>query len=292
MFIKYFFPLKLMDRIVFLGTSGDSRVTAKQQRASGGFVLQIGEFQFHVDPGPGALVRAKEFAINSRATSGVIVTNNHLNHAHDVNAIVDAMTLGGIDKKGVLIGCESALHGDELRPPALSGFHRNCLERIIVLKAGQKAAIEDVEIHGIASSHEDATAVGVRILAPKFTIGYSGDTAYSKDLVEGLDGCDIVILNVTHPEATKVNYHLNRTDAIKILEKIHPKLAIITHFGFAMLKADPLLEARQMQISTGVQVVAAHDGLTLSPQSYAAQSNQARLTTFETDKPVDEKSAV
>ena len=132
MFIKYFFPLKLMDRIVFLGTSGDSRVTAKQQRASGGFVLQIGEFQFHVDPGPGALVRAKEFAINSRATSGVIVTNNHLNHAHDVNAIVDAMTLGGIDKKGVLIGCESALHGGELRPPALSGFHRNCLERIIV----------------------------------------------------------------------------------------------------------------------------------------------------------------
>ena len=36
-----------------------------------------------------------------------------------------------------------------------------------------------------------------------------------------------------------------------------------------------------MQILTGVQVVAAHDGLTLSPQSYAAQSNQARLTAFD-----------
>ena len=86
-----------MDRIVFLGTSGDSSVTAKQQRASGGFVLQIGELQFHIDPGPGALVRAKEFGINARATSAVLVTNNHLNHAHDVNAVVDAITLRCID---------------------------------------------------------------------------------------------------------------------------------------------------------------------------------------------------
>ncbi|HLC19745.1 MAG TPA: MBL fold metallo-hydrolase [Candidatus Nanoarchaeia archaeon] len=270
-----------MDRIVFLGTSGDSSVTAKQQRASGGFVLQIGELQFHIDPGPGALVRAKEFGINARATSAVLVTNNHLNHAHDVNAVVDAMTLGGMDKRGVLIGCESVLQGDALRPPALSPFHRGCLERVLALRAGQKAALEDIEIHGLFASHEDTTAIGIKILAPKFTIGYSSDTAYTKDVAAALEGCDIVVLNVTHPEDTKSDYHLNRADAIKILEKVQPKLAIITHFGFGMLKADPLLEARQMQILTGVQVVAAHDGLTLSPQSYAAQSNQARLTTFD-----------
>lgn len=292
MFINFLLPQQFMDRIVFLGTSGDSTVTAKQLRASGGIILQIGELQFHIDPGPGALVRAKEFGISSRATSAVIVTNNHLNHAHDVNAVVDAMTLGGFDKKGVVVGSESVLQGDTLYPAALSHFHRSCLERVITLRVGQKAALEDVEIHGLPILHPDASAVGLKILAPKFTLGYSSDTAYSKDIAAALDGCDIIILNVTHPEETVSDCHLNRSDAIKILEKVHPKLVIITHFGFGMLKADPLLEARQMQIATGVQVVAAHDGLTLSPQSYAAQSNQSRLTTFAEGQTENKEAAV
>src|SRR3989344_5577259 len=118
-----------MDRIVFLGTAGDSSVTSKQLRASGGIIIQIDDLQFHIDPGPGSLVRAKEFSINPRATSAILVTHNHLNHANDVNAIIDAMTLGGFDRKGVLIANQSTINGDKMYPPALSAFHQSCIER-------------------------------------------------------------------------------------------------------------------------------------------------------------------
>jgi len=256
-------------------------------------VLQIDDMQFHIDPGPGALVRAKEFGINPRGTTAVLVSHNHLNHSNDVNAVIDAMTLGGFDKKGVLIANQSTIQGDKLHSPAVSGFHHSCLERVIQLSPGQKAALEDVEIHAFAALHTDPTALGFKILAPRFTLGYSGDTAYSKDVAAALDGCDILILNVTFPEATKTDCHLNRADAVKIIEKVKPKLAIITHFGFDMLKADPLQEARHMHLLAGVQVVAAHDGMVLSPQSYAAHSKQARLTTFvESEKAEQEKSEV
>jgi len=61
-------------------------------------------------------------------------------------------------------------------------------------------------------------------------------------------------------------------------------LAIIQHFGFDMLKADPLLEARDIQRVTGVQTIAAKDGLIITPASYDAGSKQKRLNLFTKDK--------
>ena len=53
--------------ILFLGTGGDSIVVGRQLRASGGIVLRFGDNTFFLDPGPGALVRAKQFDVNPRA---------------------------------------------------------------------------------------------------------------------------------------------------------------------------------------------------------------------------------
>lgn len=269
-----------MDRIVFLGTAGDSSVMARQLRASGGIVLQIGEMQMHIDPGPGSLVRAREFGVNPRATGVMLVSHNHVNHAHDVNAVVHAMTLGGFDKKGVLIANTTVVQGNGRCSPTISTFAQSCIERIIVLQPGQKAAVEDVEVHAIPAFHSDSSGIGFRILAPLYTIGYSGDTAFSKEAASALEGCDILILNVTFPDALEADGHLNREGAQKVVEQVKPKLVLITHFGFEMLKADPLLEARHIQLATGVQTVAAHDGLSIVPATYAARSEQARLSGF------------
>ncbi|MDP7476371.1 MAG: hypothetical protein QF655_01925, partial [Candidatus Woesearchaeota archaeon] len=59
--------VKIASSIIFLGTGGDSYVVGKQLRASGGIILQINDDQYHIDPGPGALVMAKETGINLRA---------------------------------------------------------------------------------------------------------------------------------------------------------------------------------------------------------------------------------
>ncbi len=53
-----------------------------------------------------------------------------------------------------------------------------------------------------------------------------------------------------------------------MISQVRPRLAIITHFGLEMLKADPLNEAREIQRITGVQTIAAQDGLIVSPGSY------------------------
>lgn len=270
----------MSSQIIFLGTAGDSSVTARQWRASGGIVLKINDLQFHIDPGPGALNKAKEYGINLRGHTAILVSHAHLNHCNDLNILIEAMTLSGLDKRGVLIANKTVVQGSENYRPYLTLYHQTLLEKIIVLEDNQKAAIEIVEIHALRAEHTDPQTLGFKFFCPRFTLSYSSDTHYNRGLVSGMEGSDILILNVPYPSHKAKNLNLDREGAIKIIRKIKPRLAIITHFGLEMLKADPLLEAREIQKQTQIQTIAAKDGLVVSPESYSAKSPQHRLSSF------------
>ena len=275
--------------IIFLGTGGDSIVVGKQLKASGGIILKVGETQFHIDPGPGALVRAYENGINLRANTAVLASHNHLNHAADLNAVIDAMTYGGLDKTGILVGNKTIIEGSQTVKSYLTDFHKNLMEKVIVLNNGKRIAIEDVEIEALPANHSDPDTVGFKFYTPEFILSYSSDTTYSRDLVNKYKESDILLLNVVGPQGEHMKNHLNSDDTIKIIDKINPKLAIITHFGIKMIKANPLYEGRYIQSETGIQVLAAKDGMRISPVSYSAKSPQKRIGQFEVEEKEEEQ---
>ena len=137
-----------------------------------------------------------------------------------------------------------------------------------------------MEIHGLSAEHSDPNTIGFKLFCPRFTLSYSADTKYNKEIIEEMMGSDILILNVTFPGDQADQYNLDTESAIKIIEKVKPRLAVITHFGLEMLKADPIIEAREIQKQTGVQTIAAKDGLVISPEAYSARSPQHRLSQF------------
>jgi hypothetical protein len=55
--------------------------------------------------------------------------------------------------------------------------------------------------------------------------------------------------------------HLSIPDVKVILNKIRPKVAIITHYGMGVWKAKPPILARMLSDETGVLVIAARDGM-------------------------------
>ena len=270
----------MASQIIFLGTAGDSSVTSRQLRGSGGIILRVDDSQFHLDPGPGTLIQAKNHNLNLRANTAILISHAHLNHCNDINTVIDAMTLSGLDKSGVLIANKTVINGDDNYNSYLTNHHRNLLEKTITLNKGQKVAVELVEIHALSADHTDPEAIGFKLFCPRFTLSYSGDTKYHKQLVDEMIGSDILILNVPYPGDKSQNLNLDTESAIKIISKVQPRLAVITHFGLEMLKADPLIEAREIQKQTGIQTIAAKDGLVISPESYAAKSPQIRLSGF------------
>lgn len=255
-----------MARIIFLGTAGSSAVASKQLRSSGGIIVQVNELQFHLDPGPGALHKAKDFGVNLQHTTAILVSHHHLNHCNDLNVVVDAMTHSGIEQRGLVLGSKSVLQHSDKGHPFLTTYHQGLVERIIPMEKNHKIGIDLVEINALPAEHTDENALGFKFFCPKFTLGYTGDTIITPALLEGLSGCDILILNVPYPGKKGTGMNLDTDAAIKIINHVHPKQAIITHFGLEMLKANPLLEAREIQRITGVPTIAATDGLALSTE--------------------------
>ncbi|MGM5487569.1 MAG: MBL fold metallo-hydrolase [Nanobdellota archaeon] len=267
-------------RILFLGTGGDSFVVGKQRRASAGIVIRTNGYQFLLDPGPGVLVKAKEYRCNLRETTCVLVSHGHLNHSHDLNAVISAMTYNGFDRYGVIVGSKSAIQGTEALPAVLTPFFRDCTERVIQVQPGQRVGIEAVEILALPTKHSDETGVGFKFFTPDFVLAYSGDTTYTKEAVKHYSNADILILNCVYPASVKQDDHLNDEDVVKILKKVQPRMCVLTHFGSKFLDNDPLYMAREIQKETGVQVIAAVDGLELHPLSYSARMNQRTLNLY------------
>ncbi|MDP3733869.1 MAG: MBL fold metallo-hydrolase [Nanoarchaeota archaeon] len=164
-----------MAQIIFLGTAGSSAVVNKQLRSSGGIILKVEDLQFHIDPGPGALQKAREYGVQLQHNTAVLVSHHHLNHCNDLNAVIDAMTHSGIENRGIVLGSKSVLIGGEGCHPFLTQYHQNLVEKIIPLEKNHKVAIELVEINALPAEHTDRTALGFKFFCPKFTLSYTGD---------------------------------------------------------------------------------------------------------------------
>lgn len=267
-------------KLIFLGTGGDATVIGKQIRGSGGIVLQADDTQLHIDPGPGTLVKAAEFGVPIRNTTAILVSNTSLYRCNDVQALIDALTISGLDRTGVLISCKELICGDEKGNRYLLDTYKEYVERFICLEPGNKVAINNVEIRALPVKHKSPSSIGFKILTSRFVLGYLGDTAYSAELVEELKDSDLLILNVMNPQDNKMPYTLCTEDAIKIINHVKPKLAIITGFGIKMINEDILEETRSIQRATGIQTLAAKDGMVINPLSYAVNLRQRTLNYY------------
>ncbi|MEM4239752.1 MAG: MBL fold metallo-hydrolase [Candidatus Woesearchaeota archaeon] len=270
-------------RLVFLGTAGNLGVVSKQSRSSGGFVVQAGELQLHIDPGPGALTNAALCGINVRAHTAILASHAHLNHCNDLNALINAMTLNGLDSHGLLVAPDSIVNGTEHIKPVLHTHFANHLEKIIIAQPNKKIGIESIEVHTLIARHSDLHSLGFKIFTPEFVLAYTGDTSYDPEIAKQYEGADILVVNCQHPGKSK-EPGLCTADVIRILRKAQPKLCILTHFSQKMIDAKPLYEAREIQRQSGVQVIASEDRMTLDPASYSAELKQKTLGLFTSGK--------
>ena len=255
-----------MANLLFMGTASDPLSVAKQMHASGGIALEHQGILFLVNPGPGSLIRAKQFGCPLRDVSGIILTDLTLEAANDVNVVIDAMTYSGHDKRGILICPREAVESDD---PLVLKRSKNLLERIIIMEPKKRVGIDDVEVYGLRTNR--VASIGYKFVTSEFVLSYLSDPVFSVDLFDDLMGSDIIILGLKHEaNATEINDdRLTFHQVAKIISEVKPRLAIITDFSASVINADPLLQARLLQKETGIQVISAKDGQALNPKTYA-----------------------
>ncbi len=246
--------------IIFCGTGGARFVIMKQLRATGGFIIK-GKANIYFDPGPGALIRSIELKQDLQKLDAVVISHAHIDHSNDANLIIEAMTDGGKRKRGVLIGSSSALQGNERFDRVVSAYHQNLVEKKFIARAGDKFSVKGVELEATPTKHDDNSGIGFKLSSLGKTIGYTSDTDYLPELGKVFSGCDCLILNNLKPAGSPYPGHLDSELSIRVLKEAKPKKAIIQHFGMGMLRAGPEAEAKFIEKESGVETIAAKDGM-------------------------------
>lgn len=248
--------------IHFLGTGGGRFTTITQLRRTAGIRLINGEDNIHVDPGPGALVYSNWARLNPQKLGAIFVTHCHPDHYTDAEVMIEAMTHGTRDKRGVLAASKSVLRGNEECDPSVSRYHQGMVKKVEVLTKGHSFKVDGLEFHVTEARHSDPDTVGVKVDVPDVgSIGYTSDTAPFDGLGEAYRGCRLLILCVLRPRGKPLKYHLCTDDALRILEEVKPGCGVLTHFGMSMLNAGPEGEAAYLESETGVPTVSARDGM-------------------------------
>ncbi len=248
------------DYIKFLGTAGARFVMIKQLRASGGIWVSYKGTNLLIDPGPGSIVRVSSSRpkLDPSRLDGIILTHRHLDHAGDINVMIEAMTEGGFKKRGVVFCPKDAIDED----PVILKHVINFPEKIEILEANKKYRIGEFKFTTSMRHIHPAQTYGIKFKLNKTSVSLLSDTGYFKELA-GFYKTDVLIINVVFFEPRPGIDHLCLSDVKELIKRIKPKRAILTHFGMTMLTAKPHIQAQELTKSLGVQVQAAYDGMTL-----------------------------
>ncbi|TEB11974.1 MBL fold metallo-hydrolase [Pelotomaculum propionicicum] len=250
--------------IKFLGTAGARFVMAKQLRSSAGTFISMKGQNIMLDPGPGALVRlaSSRPGIDVEKLDAIILTHAHIDHSNDANVLIDSMTGGGLNRRGVLFAPRECVHGED---PVILKYLRGFLEDIVILEENKEYRLGSLSFSTSARHLHAVETYGVKFGLDGLTVSFMADTRFFPELLQSYKGTDLLVINVVRHMAHQNPriMHLAMDDVRTIIAGLKPEKVFLTHFGMTMLKAKPWELARQLTVETGVDVTAASDGLTV-----------------------------
>jgi ribonuclease BN (tRNA processing enzyme) len=242
--------------ITFLGTAGARVMVAKQILASGGLWLSLNGTEILLDPGPGSIVQTTKRNLRVDKLKAIILSHRHIDHSNDLNIMVEAMTQGGFQPHGRVF-----LPSDALGPePVLFSYLKEYIDGIDVLQEGKEYDIEGIKFETPLRHIHSVETYGLKFTTGGHRFSYIADTQYFDKLIEKYQS-ELIIINVVFTENHFKVAHLSISDAERIIMGIKPKIAVLTHFGMQLWKANPVDIATQLSDKTGIRVLAARDGM-------------------------------
>jgi phosphoribosyl 1,2-cyclic phosphodiesterase len=246
----------------------DAFATITQKRMTGGFRIDgIDGKNLHIDPGPGALVRTYQFGLNPLKLDVILITHSHTDHYTDGEVLIEAMTRGMTRKKGLVIGSQSVIEGFKNFGPCISKYHLSKSNHSVIQK-NKTINIGNIKIRGTKTIHGDPTATGFNLKFNDFSLSYTSDTEYFKELHNYHKDADVLITSVIRPRNERIRGHMCTEDFILLVEEVSPKIAIMTHLGMKMIMNDVDREAEIISKQTGINTIAAYDGMKIDLRSF------------------------
>jgi ribonuclease BN (tRNA processing enzyme) len=251
--------------IKFLGTAGARFVMARQLRYSAGTFINFNGKQLILDPGPGTLVRYARSRppIDPAMLDALILTHLHIDHSSDVIVMIDAMTGGGLNKRGVLFAPDESLHGENR---VVLTYLRDFLDRIEVLKPSTAYSLDGLRFHTSVRHRHAAETYGIIFELDGKKISFMADTQFFPELLDSYRDSEVLVMNVVihTPRKGSNILHLSLADVKEIVRALRPKKTILTHLGMLIVRENPRLLSKTLSDELGMDVTVATDGMTVT----------------------------
>lgn len=255
--------------IKYLGTSGGRFSMIRQVRSTGGLWFRYGGIQGVIDPGPGSLAHicAARPELAADEADFVLLTHKHLDHSTDANVLIECMTHGGFDERGLLVAPRDALAGDD---SVILKYSQKRVPRIVSPADGQPVGLgRGVTAEPVAHVHHGVECFGYIFRREGLNDwGIISDSRLMPYFAERYQSCRFLSLNATFPNAKSRLDHMSIEEARQLLTELHPRIAVLTHLG-AMLTS-PEGEHFLTGLDTKeTHIVAAEDGMVVDLDSLA-----------------------
>ena len=221
----------------------------------GGFYININGFGIAVDPGYGFVENMHKNKISIHDINAVIITHFHIDHTNDMRIIDD---LNYQFNKGKEIPTIKWYLDETSHDTLYKGFceETNTPTVITTDKFGSDISIYEgivlrpfhtnhvknrdrsIKTEGVYKTDTFGFTLDCTVDGNRFRVGYTSDTSYHAELIENLEGCDILIANISgiyihdYLLIKKKDNHLGYFGCYKLLYELHnkPKIAIISEF--------------------------------------------------------------
>jgi ribonuclease BN (tRNA processing enzyme) len=243
-----------MAALTFLGTGGGRFVTLSQVRNTGGIWLEADGKTFMIDPSTGTLIRALDYGKDLRELDAILVSHKHLDHYGEAEVCIEGMTDFMNVKRGTLFINSNT-------EPYISDYHKDMID-VLTFDSVKEWNIEGIKIKTMPTFDHDDN-FGFKFLLEDGVITYTSDTNYNEELVRYYKNSDLLLLNVLRPDEEKIHKHLCLSEAEELIKRSKPKKAVLTHFGYLLATADMAKVAEEVSERTGIDTIAAEDGMEL-----------------------------
>jgi len=236
----------------------------RQLRNSGGIWISCEGANVLIDPGPGSIVHCAKSRpkLDPCCLDAIILTHRHLDHSNDINVMIEAMTEGGFKKRGAVFCPADALEGD----PVIFHYVRQAPRNIQVIAANKSYQAGSFSFSTSMRHIHPVETYGLKFKIKDKDVGILTDTRYFGEL-QDFYNVDLLIAGVVFLEPRPGIDHLSAAELkgliIDLRSRGKLKKVILTHFGMSMLKAKPRKVALDLSRETGVEVIAATDGMTV-----------------------------
>lgn len=241
-------------RVRFLG-SGDAFGSGGRLQTC--ILLESGDFRCLVDCGASSLIALKRAAIDPNDIDTLLITHLHGDHFGGIPFLVLDGQFARRSRRLLVAGppgvAERVTQLMEVFFPGSSKTQRKFETEFLEIVGGTPVTIGPLRVTPYEVVHgSGALPYALRIELGGFTIGYSGDTEWTDNLIPAAAGADVFISEVYFYDKP-IRFHIDYATLAYHRSQLGCKRLIVTHMG-----PDILAHV------AGLPVEAAYDGMEIS----------------------------